>query len=486
MCRPSCSEFAGPSAPLGGECSPEFDYSAYTFVFYLGSAIYAPSAVGIMEEFNVSAQIASLGLSMYVLAYGIGPLLFSPLSEIASIGRNPPYVVTFAIFVVLLVPAALSNSVAGFMVLRFLTGFFGSPCLATGGASLGDMFSLIKLPYVLSLWAFAATCGPALGPLLSGFSVAAKGWRWSMWELLWLSGPVWIALFLFLPETSSGNILLRRARRLRQISGNPMVKSQGEMEQSAMTVRDVAVEALWRPMQTILLDPAIAFTAVYTALIYGIYYSFFEAFPIVYLGFFGFNLGEMGLAFLSIIVGAIIALAGYWAYIHYVLEPDIRTNGLGAPEKRLVPALFASFLLPIGLFIFGKSINPDEAKYYGVVIKANRHPSAWTSKPELHWIGPTIGIMVFTIGIFVVIQCIFLYLPLTFPQYTASLFAGNDFVRSTLAAATIHFSSPLYINLGVGPGVSILAALTCVCIAGIFGLWYYGARLRAKSRFAAK
>ena len=303
----------------------------------------------------MSAQVASLGLSLYVLAYGLGPLLFSPLSEIPSIGRNPPYVTTFAIFVILLVPAALSKNVAGFMVLRFLTGFFGSPCLATGGASLGDMFSIIKLPYVLSLWAFAATCGPALGPLLSGYSVAAMGWRWSMWELLWLSGPVWVAVFLFLPETSSSNILLRRAQRLRRISGNPRVRSEGEMEQSALSVGAVAREALWRPIQTILLDPAIAFTAIYTALIYGIYYSFFEAFPIVYLNFFGFSLGEMGLAFVAIIVGAFLGLAGYWAYIYYILEPDIRINGLGAPEKRLVPALFAAVLLPVGLFIFGMS-----------------------------------------------------------------------------------------------------------------------------------
>ena len=309
-----------------------------------------------MEEFGVSSQVASLGLSMYVLAYGMGPLLFSPLSEIPSIGRNPPYVATFAIFVILLVPAALSSNVAGFMVLRFLTGFFGSPCLATGGASLGDMFSLIKLPYVLSLWAFAATCGPALGPLLSGYSVAAEGWRWSMWELLWLSGPVWIAMFFFLPETSASNILYRRAQRLRKLSGNPMVKSQGEIDQAAMTVKDVTVEALWRPIQTILLDPAIAFTAIYTALIYGIYYSFFEAFPIVFLGFYGFNLGQMGLSFLSIIVGAIIGVTAYWAYVRYVIEPDIRANGLGAPEKRLVPALFAAMLLPVGLFIFGMSI----------------------------------------------------------------------------------------------------------------------------------
>lgn len=69
---------------------------------------------------------------------------------------------------------------------------------------------------------------------------------------------------------------------------------------------------------------------------------------------YGFNLGQMGLTFLSIAVGIIIAMPAYWAYIYLVVEPDIIKNGLGAPEKRLIPALFASFLLPIGLFIFGK------------------------------------------------------------------------------------------------------------------------------------
>ena len=104
----------------------------------------------------------------------------------------------------------------------------------------------------------------------------------------------------------------------------------------------------------------------------------------------------------------------------------------------------------------------------------------------MHWIAPTIGIGIFTLGIFVVIQCIFLYLPLTYPQYAASLFAGNDFMRSTLAAGTIHFSHPLYINLGIAPGVSLLAGVTSACIIGVFALWIYGDRLRARSKFAAK
>ena len=117
----------------------------YTLAVYMGSAIYTPSAEGVMAEFGVSTEVASFGLSLYVLAYGIGPLIFSPMSEIPSIGRNPPYMATMAIFVILCVPTALVDNFAGLLVLRFLQGFFGSPCLATGGASLSDMYSLIKL-----------------------------------------------------------------------------------------------------------------------------------------------------------------------------------------------------------------------------------------------------------------------------------------------------------------------------------------------------
>jgi len=320
----------------------------------MGSAIYAPSSAGVMAQFSVGPNTASLGLSMYVLAYGIGPMLWSPLSEIPVVGRNPPYMTTFFIFVILLLPSALVDNFAGLIVLRFLQGFFGSPCLATGGASLQDMYSLIKLPYVLSLWALAATCGPSLGPIISGFSVAAENWRWSMWEMLWLAGPVWILLFLCLPETSTSNILLRRAARLRKITGDEKLRSQSEIDQGKLTLRDVAIESLWRPIQLMLLDPAIAFTAVYTALVYAIYYSFFEVFPLVYIDMYGFNLGQLGLTFLSITVGVFLSIASYWSYVYWIVEPEIRTHGLGAPERRLIPALFVAFFCPIGLFVFGE------------------------------------------------------------------------------------------------------------------------------------
>lgn len=261
---------------LGKKALVTFLVCAYTTAVYTGSAIVSAAEPQIMERFNVGPTAASLTLSLYVLAYGIGPLIFSPASEIPSIGRNPPYMITFAIYVILCVPTALVDNFAGLLVLRFLQGFFGSPCLATGGATLGDMYSFIKLPYSLTLWAFAACVGPAMGPIISGFSVSAENWRWSLWEMLWLSSPVWLAMFFLMPETNPSNILLRRAQRLRRLTGDQNLKAQSEIDQAKMKFKDIAIEALVRPIQLIVLDPAIAYVDIYISLCYAIYYSFFE------------------------------------------------------------------------------------------------------------------------------------------------------------------------------------------------------------------
>lgn len=433
----------------------------YTFAVYTGSAIYTSGEEGVMERFGINATDASLPLSLYVLAYGIGPLIFAPMSEIPIIGRSPVYATTFAIFVIISFPTAVVNNFAGLLVLRFLQGFFGSPCLANGGATMQDMYSLLKLPYALTVWVAAAYCGPALGPLLSGFAVTAKGWRWSLWEIVWIAGPVFILMFLTMPETSTPNILLRRAARLRKLTGDTRLRAQSEIDQKGLKPSAVIIDALIKPMEITIKDPAIAFVNIYTSLVYGIYYSFFEVFPLVYPVMYGFSLGMIGVVFLCVLVSCGVGILLYCAYLYYYLVPDIIRNGLRAQETRLKPALLGAFGPPIGLFLF-----------------------AWTANPDIHWIASVIGITIYGASVFVVMQCIFVYVPLSYPQYAASLFAGNDFLRSALACGSIMFARPLFINLGVGRGVSLLAGLSTLGIIGMFTLYYTGARLRARSKFA--
>ena len=356
----------------------------YTFAVYCGSAIYTAGEEGVIERFGISIEDASLPLSLYVLAYGLGPLFFAPMSEVPIIGRSPVYVVTFLIFLILSFPTAVVDNFAGLLVLRFLQGFFGSPCLANGGASMQDMYSLLRLPYAITVWVAAAYCGPALGPLLSGFAVTAKGWRWSLWEIVWIAAPVFIVMFLLVPETSAPNILLRRAARLRKITGDHRLKSQSEIDQAGMKPSTVAINAFIKPFEIPFKDPAIAFVNLYTALVYGIYYSFFEVFPLVYPVMYHMSLGIVGVVFTCILVSCLIGIAIYCIYLSFYLIPDILKNGLRAQEHRLVPALFGAFGPPIGLFLF-----------------------AWTANPKIHWIASVIGITIYGASVFVVMQCIF-------------------------------------------------------------------------------
>ncbi|KAL8700850.1 MAG: hypothetical protein Q9201_005220 [Fulgogasparrea decipioides] len=433
----------------------------YTFAVYSGSAIYTSSVPQVMSVFNVGHTASSLPLALYVLAYGIGPLFFSPLSEIPIVGRNPVYMSTFALFVILSIPTALTKSFAGLLVLRFLQGFLGSPCLATGGASMQDMYSLLKLPYALTFWVSAAYCGPALGPLLSGFAVPVKGWRWSLWEIVWISGPILIIMLLFTPETSTPNILLRRAARLRKLTDSQRLQSHSEIAQKDLKPSAVAIDALIKPLEITIKDPAVAFVNIYASIVYGIYYSFFEVFPLVYGPMYGFNIGETGLVFVCVSVACIIGVVTYMVYLYLYLVPDIQAHGLRAQEHRLVPALACVFGPPIGLFVF-----------------------AWTANPSIHWIVSVLGITIYAATVFVVFQCIFVYVPMSYPQYGASLFASNDFFRSSLACGSILFARPLFINLGVGKGVSLLGGLSCLGVIGMWVLWAFGAKLRARSKFA--
>jgi DHA1 family multidrug resistance protein-like MFS transporter len=88
--------------------------------------------------------------------------------------------------------------------------------------------------------------------------------------------------------------------------------------------------------------------------------------------------------------------------------------------------------------------------------------------------------------VWLIIQVLFIYLPFTYPQYAASLFAANDFARSSFAAGAILFAEPMFRNLGIGKACSLLAGLSLACTAGIYVLYFFGAKLRARSKFAAK
>ncbi|KAJ5967898.1 hypothetical protein N7501_004146 [Penicillium viridicatum] len=157
-----------------------FVIGIYSFVVYMAAPIIPRVRIAFIKEFGVNNSEASLSLAHDVMGYGAGPFFFSPLGEIPRIGRNRPYIVSFFLFCIVSTPTALPPTAVRFYFLRFLQGVIGSPFLATGGASITDVYSPDMVPHVMTTWVFCVFCAPAIGVLVSGFAIPVLGWMFSM------------------------------------------------------------------------------------------------------------------------------------------------------------------------------------------------------------------------------------------------------------------------------------------------------------------
>lgn len=445
---------------------------------YMGSSIVAPAIPLMSQYFGVGFVPAALSLTLFVFGYGLGPMLgICSASEIPAIGRAIPYVLSLFIFVVLQVPTALVHGVGGFMILRFLAGLFGSPPLATGGASVQDVWTPMTAPLAMGMWSISSTAGNVLGPLIGGFaaqgfektSLGTGAWRWTIWPLLILTGVTLAILTFCMPETSASNILARRAARLRKATGNPHLRSKGELFAATMNGREIALMTFVRPFRLGLFEPIALSINLHIGLVYGVLYSFFESFPIVFTETYGFNLGQSGMAYLGIFAANLMVyLIFAWWFLAYYRPKLIRAKGRLPPEYWLQPAMLGGLCLPVSLFFFG-----------------------WTANKDIHWIVPIIGTMLFSPGIFGLFTSGLNYLAMTYPEYVASVFSANDFLRASIGAAMPLVSRQMFTNLNRSPtafpvawGCTLLGCIATLMAVIPYALFYYGPALRRASSYA--
>ena len=71
--------------------------------------------------------------------------------------------------------------------------------------------------------------------------------------------------FFAYPETSADNILRRRAQRLRKLTGASNIKSKSEIDQANLRPSEIAIDALIKPIEIMVKDPALAFTNLYVS-----------------------------------------------------------------------------------------------------------------------------------------------------------------------------------------------------------------------------
>ncbi len=78
------------------------------------------------------------------------------------------------------------------------------------------------------------------------------------------------------------------------------------------------------------------------------------------------------------------------------------------------------------------------------------------------------------------------YLPDAYPEYAASVLAGNNFIRCSFGASCVLFAAPMYHNLSTAWASTLLAVLGCVFVPVPFLFYFFGDRIRSASKYALK
>jgi multidrug resistance protein len=151
-----------------------------------GTSVITGRLNGVVESFGCTEEVAILQVSLMVFGFMIGPLLWSPLSEL--FGRKPVYVIALFIYSIFNIPCAVANNIETVLVCRFFSGFFASCSLTLAGGSISDIFPTETRGNAIAYFAAAPYAGPVLGPLVGGWiSVGTQNWRWIYWVSFMIS-----------------------------------------------------------------------------------------------------------------------------------------------------------------------------------------------------------------------------------------------------------------------------------------------------------
>ena len=335
-----------------------------------GASGFSPVAADFSKDMRVSASVAVLGLSMYVLGLAFGPMTLAPLSE--YFGRRPVYVVSYGIFLVLLLGTTYVESLGPFFVLRLFSGYFSSVTISNFGGTIADLFHHHDTGPAMSWFLWAATGGSPTGFVLFSFIAQGRSWHAVFRVMFFVCLAFWVVMVVALyslGETRHGVILLRRAEALRKATGDEELEVPDEMKQRGP--KQLFGTALARPFRFLGTEAIVQFGALYNGFLYGLSFLFNGAFHMIFgPDGYGFDTIGVGISFLGIVAGITIGLATNIFQERYYQRQVIQAGNRDVPEARVYHAKLAAVVLPVSLLAFALTATPNIHPFFAVLASA--------------------------------------------------------------------------------------------------------------------
>ncbi|OKL63267.1 hypothetical protein UA08_01687 [Talaromyces atroroseus] len=458
-------EFEGPDDPLhpwnwpiGNRRLVSVIVALSTMTVAMASSIFTSAIPSIMEMHGISREVGTLGVSLYVLGFATGPIVWASFSEIK--GRYLPFTTSLFGFSVFCFATARSGpDLASIFICRYFGGVFGAGPLTLAGAIFSDMYTPRERTGMMTLFSLTVFLGPLLSQPIGGFIVKNKslGWEWTEY-LPGILGSAQFALLVFLQKESYPPVILaRKADKLRRETGDWSIIAK--QDTIALDPRAIIQNYILQPMRMLVLDPIILCMSTFGAFVYGLLYLFLTAYPDVFQVVHHMSLGVSGLPYLGLVVGQLLnAVVSMLIQKYWLVPRMIKNRGILEPEWVLPIAVPGSAAFSGGLFWFG-----------------------WSGyKASIHWMVPTASGILSGFGLLAMFLPSISYIVLARPERAASGVAAHTFLRSLFGAGFPLFATYMYENLGIQWASTLLGCLAAAMLPIPLLLYIYGAKIRQK------
>lgn len=176
------------SAPYSVFTKGQKQYITYLLGFLtlassLTATIYFPLIPLLAEEYQTSTQAINLTITLYVVAQGITPAFWGPLSD--SLGRRPVLMMTFGLYTAASLGLAFSRgSYPALIILRALQSTGGSAVVSLSYGIVADVVTSAERGSLLGPLLASGNIGPCIGPIIGGAVVTASQPAWCFWTLV--------------------------------------------------------------------------------------------------------------------------------------------------------------------------------------------------------------------------------------------------------------------------------------------------------------
>lgn len=160
---------------------------------------YLAGLPSMADDFGVSASLAQISVTAFLVGLGGGQLVAGPLSDV--FGRRRPMLIAIGLYVLASLACGAAPSIGTMIACRLLQGALAAAGIVISRAVVRDLHSGAAAARFLSRLVMIYGLAPLLAPLLGGLLLTFTDWRGLFVAMAAFGLALVVATFFLLPET---------------------------------------------------------------------------------------------------------------------------------------------------------------------------------------------------------------------------------------------------------------------------------------------